>query len=136
MLGSAGRVAGVQSDGRRGAIRPGGGQRELHGRGPGLRAGGRAFGLGVAVEREPAAREQLEAVGPPATGDERQLLAPCGAEKQFDSASRLARFEKDTGEPHGSPRRVEALAQIVAEVDALLSGGEREVHVPDRERHD
>ena len=63
LLGCARRIAGVQVDGRRRSTGPGGSHRELHGRGPGLRADGGASCLGVAVEREPAARRAPRGIG-------------------------------------------------------------------------
>ena len=51
------------------------GQGESEDRGVHLGAGGRPCRLFGFVEREPAARQELEAVDPPAAGNERQLLA-------------------------------------------------------------
>ena len=69
-VGCSGGVPGVKVDGRRRSICPGRSHRELQRRRPSLRAGDCTFRLGIAVEREPAAREQLEAMGPRTTGDE------------------------------------------------------------------
>ena len=103
-LGRAGRVAVVQRDRGGGSVGPGGGEGKLHGRGRGRGASGRALGLVSASEREPAARQQLEAVRPPAAGDERQLLATGAAEEQLDGSVRLPGFEQDAGEPSPQPR--------------------------------
>ena len=130
------RVPRVQSDGGSGTIgpsrregKPRGGCRDLG------KCGG-VLGLGAATQREPAAREQLEAVRPPAAGDERQLLTTGAAEEQFDSLFRLPGFEQDACEPNRGPCRDEALVEVARELDALLRSGERQVQVADGDRDD
>ena len=135
-LGCVGGVAGVQGHGGGGAIGPGGGEGKLHGRGCGLGAGGCALGLGAAVEREPAAGEQLKAIGPPAAGDEGLLLAARAAEEQLGGTVGLPGFEKDPGEPDGRPGRDEAFVEVAREVGALLCGGQRGVEVAGGDRDD
>src|SRR5262249_1232099 len=88
-----------------------------------LGAGGRAVGLAAAVECEPAAREQLKAIGPPATWDEGLLLTTGTAEEQLGGTVGLPRFKEDPGEPYGRPGRDEAFVEVGGEVDALLCGG-------------
>ena len=50
-------------------------------------AGGRAFGFAAAAEREPAAGQQLEPLGPPDAWDERKLVAPRRRGEGIDGAS-------------------------------------------------
>lgn len=69
-LGRTGRVTRVYGDGRCSTISPGRRQGKLHGFGLGGGAVRRSLRLGVAVECEPAACQEFEAVAPPATGDE------------------------------------------------------------------
>src|SRR5207344_2654773 len=128
---SAGAVPRVQSHGGSGTIGPSGREGKPHGGSRDLGKGGGVFGLGAATQREPAAREQLEAVRPPAAGDERQLLTTGAAEEQFDSLFRLPGFEQDACEPHRSPCRNEALIEVTRELDALLCSGERDVQIAD-----
>src|SRR6266581_1472576 len=75
-------------------------------------------------------------MGSRATDDEHQLLASGGVEEQLDRTFRLPCFKKGTGECGGYLGRVEVAVGILAQVDALLTGGERELHVPGGERDD
>src|SRR6266536_6610578 len=120
LFGCIGGVARRQGDGCCRSVGPGAGQWELQGGGRGLRAGGCAFRLGVVVERESAAREQFEAVEPPATGNARLLLASSPVEEQLEGTFGLPGFEQGTGEPDGRPGRNEAFVQFARELDALF----------------
>src|SRR4029079_17265617 len=80
-------------------------------------------------QRQPAPREQLEAVHPPAAGDERQLLTTGAAEEQLDGPGRAPGFEQAAGEPHRSPGRDEAVVEVARELDALLGRGERDIEI-------
>src|SRR3954469_8355087 len=68
-------VATLELHGCRGPFRPGGGHRQLHGRGPGPRGGRGTFRLCVAIEREPTLRQHLEVPRSWAPGDKCQLFA-------------------------------------------------------------
>ncbi len=107
------------------------GEGKPHGRCRDLGKTGCALGLAAAIQRQPTPREQLEAVRPPAAGDERQLLTTGAAEEQLDGSVWLPGFEQDAGEPHRSPGRDEAIVEVARELDALLCGGEREVEIAD-----
>ena len=87
----------MKGDGRRRPIGPRAGHRQLQRRGPGLSVFCCTFGLDVAVEREPAARERLEVMGPRSTGDEHQLLASGGTHEQLHRTLGLTRLEQCTG---------------------------------------
>ncbi len=63
---------------------------EWHGLGPGLGARGSALRLFAAAEREPATRQQIEALRPPAPGNANQLLAAGRADEHIDGCPRLA----------------------------------------------
>jgi hypothetical protein len=121
----------VQSYERHGTIGPGSSKGEPHGRCRDLGKTGCAFGFAVAIQRQPAAREELEAVHPPAAGYERHLLTTGAPEEQLDGSVWLPVFEQDASEPHRSPGRDEAVVEVAREVDALLCGGEREVEIAD-----
>ena len=71
---------------------------QRHGFGSRLGARGRPLGLRGAAEREPAARQQLEALGPPAARDEQQLLASGRCRQRLDGALAPRR-------PRGARRR-------------------------------
>src|SRR5262249_42751502 len=77
----------------------------------------------AAVERKPAAREQLKAIDPPATGDEGLFLAASAAEEQLGGTAGLPGLKKDPGESYGRPGRDEAFVEIARTVDAFLCGG-------------
>ena len=88
-----------------------------------------ALGLAAAIQRQPTPCEQLEAVYPPAAGDERQVAATGAAEKQLDGSVKLRGFEQDNSEPHRSPGGDEAVVEVAGELDRLLCGGERDVEI-------
>ena len=87
---------------------------------------------GVAVQREPARAAPREA-SPRAPAMSTMLLAAGGVEQQLDAGSG-GRSRERSSEVGGCLCRMEALAGILAEVDALLSRGERELHVARPER--
>src|SRR5215207_3999547 len=81
------------------------------------------------VEGERTARQQLQTVGSPAAGDERELLAPSRGQEHVNGPRRLSYRQEGLGESHGCPGRNEPLVNIFAEVDALLGRGRGQVHV-------
>ena len=83
---SAGSVPGLQSDRGGGPICPGTSEGKPHVRCRGLGKGGCARRLAVAIERQRTPSDQLQAVHPPAAGDERQGLAAGAAEEQLDGS--------------------------------------------------
>src|SRR5262249_42833261 len=104
--------------------------------GGGLGAGGWALGHGLAVEREPAAGEQVKAIGAPATGDEGLLLAASAAEEQLGGAAGPPGFEEDPGEPDGRPGGGAAFVEAAGEIDALLRSGQGGIEVAGGDRDD
>ena len=134
MLGCTLGVAASQLDGRRRSLRPGDGHRQPHGRGPGLRGGGCTFRLGAAIEREPAARQHLEVPRSRAPAMSVSSSPPADSRSSSTARSGSPRLEQGGGEVCGSLRRVEAARRRPAEIDALLRGGECEVHVPAPQR--
>ena len=123
----------MQSYGGGGTIGPGSREGKSYGRCRDLGKTGCALGLAAAIERQPTPREQLEAVRPPAAGDERQLLTTGAAEKQLDGSVWLPGLEQDGSEPHRSPGRDEAFVEVARELDGLLCGSERDVEIADGE---
>ena len=135
-VGGAGRVAVVQGDRRGGSVGPGGSERQLHGRGRGGSASGRALGLVSPSEREPAARQQFEAVRPPAAGDERQLLTAGRAEEQLDGLSRLPGFEQNAGEPTAAQAATKPSSRSRARSTLSCAVVDGEVQIADGQRDD
>src|SRR4029453_11443201 len=88
----------------------------------------------VAAEREPAARQHFQITRSRAPGDEDELFASCEVEQELDRGLRLPGLEQCGGEIGGRLGRVEVAVGILAEVEALLRGRERKVHVPAPER--
>jgi hypothetical protein len=89
----------------------------------------------VAAEREPAAGQQLEKLGPPDARDEGKLVAPRGRGEGLDGAPWIAGLEQGGGERHPG-RAGEALIEPPRQLDALFGGGERDLDVAGRERRE
>jgi hypothetical protein len=92
----------IEIDRRRRSIGPGDRHRKLQRRGPGPSSDCCTPRIGGAVQRKPTERERLKVMRPGATGDEHQLFASCGTNEQVGRTLRFPRFEKRTGEVHGS----------------------------------
>ena len=109
----------MKSYGGDGTVGPRSSEGKPHGRCRDLGKTGCSLSLASAIQRQPTPCEQLEAVRPPAAGDERQLLAAGRGEEQLQGLVRLPGFQQRTREPHGSPGRDEAFVEVTGEVDAL-----------------
>jgi hypothetical protein len=123
----------MQSHRGDGTIGPRGGEGQPNGRCRDLGTIGRVLGLAAAIQRQPAAGQQLEPVRPPAARDERQVRTTGAAEEQLDGSVRLRGLEQDAGEPRRSPCGDETSVEVAGELEALVSGGECDVQLADRE---
>ena len=97
-------------------------------------AGGGERRVPVMRQREPAARQQLEADGSPRSGEGGELGPARRAEERLRGGVRLARLEQRRRQRQAGARRREAAVEVAQRVDALLGGAEGRLHVAGRGR--
>ena len=120
MVGGGGRISSLERDGRGGAVRHRLGQGQAQLRGRGARTAGRALGRDGLPDREPAAGQKLEVVGPPAAGDSRQLLASGGRQQDLDGARGLPALVERAGERDARVSGNQGVVETARDLDALL----------------
>ena len=128
-LGGLDGIAGVERDGGRGTIRPGGGERKPHRLGGSLRRRSCLPGAVAISQREPCPHELVEEVRAVARLDERHAGTDVALE-QLDRSRRLAELQLRLGQRRRRQARTMAGPAVVGDVEGLLRGGDGDVEVP------
>ena len=128
-FGGRGRVAAGERNRRGGPLGPGDVRAEAGLRRDGGREAGRSLGLLDAPERDPAARQQLEVLRPPAPRYVRQLLSSGRRDEQLGGLLRVAALHTDDCEDDPGVHRDVAFVQVSRQLDALLSRRQRRLHL-------